>query len=246
MELTLVATYDEEDGGFRFTRTRSKKKTQQQVAPLIPEAVPEEEQHVRDETKSDAVETTTTTDDNNARPRRRRSARKGGGVDEEPRKAPEERRSPQASQANDRLQDQVPRKISERRPFNSSTVDGLLHEQDPRKTSERRPLNPSTADALLHEQDLRDQLPPSTQPVEVVTVDDTQKIALPFSDTPVIKRNKEFRQQGRKGNHRRSSTGWRGRRASSLIENGSDGGLDLLSCVDWRSVGVRADDSVVD
>lgn len=56
----------------------------------------------------------------------------------------------------------------------------------------------------------------------VSTVQDTTKIALPFSDTPVIKRNKEFRQHGSKG-HRRSSTGLRGRRASSLIDHGSDG-----------------------
>jgi kinetochore protein Mis13/DSN1 len=43
-------------------------------------------------------------------------------------------------------------------------------------------------------------------------------IALPFSDTPVINRNKEMRKQN-KGT-RRSSLGLRGRRASSLIENG--------------------------
>ncbi len=42
-------------------------------------------------------------------------------------------------------------------------------------------------------------------------------IALPLSDTPVINRNKELR---RKGGGRRSSLGMRGRRASSLIENG--------------------------
>ncbi|KAI9786989.1 MAG: hypothetical protein M1816_007740 [Peltula sp. TS41687] len=59
--------------------------------------------------------------------------------------------------------------------------------------------------------------------VVVTSVQDTtKKIAIPFSDTPVIKRNKEFRQHGSKG-HRRSSTGLRGRRASSLIDGGSDG-----------------------
>ncbi|KHN96991.1 Mis12-Mtw1 family protein [Metarhizium album ARSEF 1941] len=45
------------------------------------------------------------------------------------------------------------------------------------------------------------------------------KIALPMSDTPVINRNKEMRKKAGKGN-RRSSLGSRGRRASSLIENG--------------------------
>jgi kinetochore protein Mis13/DSN1 len=43
-------------------------------------------------------------------------------------------------------------------------------------------------------------------------------IALPFSDTPVINRNKELRKKGAGG--RRSSLGMRGRRASSLIDNG--------------------------
>jgi len=43
-------------------------------------------------------------------------------------------------------------------------------------------------------------------------------IALPFSDTPIINRNKELRKKGTSA--RRSSLGMRGRRASSLIENG--------------------------
>ena len=43
-------------------------------------------------------------------------------------------------------------------------------------------------------------------------------ISLPFSDTPVINRNKELRKKG--GSTRRSSLGMRGRRASSLIDNG--------------------------
>ncbi|RDW62597.1 hypothetical protein BP5796_10899 [Coleophoma crateriformis] len=43
-------------------------------------------------------------------------------------------------------------------------------------------------------------------------------ISLPCSDTPVINRNKELRKKG--GGQRRSSLGMRGRRASSLIDNG--------------------------
>jgi kinetochore protein Mis13/DSN1 len=45
-------------------------------------------------------------------------------------------------------------------------------------------------------------------------------IALPFSDTPVINRNKEFRKKGGASGSRRSSLGMRGRRASSLLDNG--------------------------
>ncbi|KAF2838087.1 hypothetical protein M501DRAFT_936475 [Patellaria atrata CBS 101060] len=48
------------------------------------------------------------------------------------------------------------------------------------------------------------------------------KIPLPFADTPVQKRNKAMRQGAAvDSGHRRSSTGMRGRRASSLIESGS-------------------------
>jgi kinetochore protein Mis13/DSN1 len=43
-------------------------------------------------------------------------------------------------------------------------------------------------------------------------------ISLPFSDTPIINRNKGLRKKG--NGTRRSSLGMRGRRASSLIENG--------------------------
>jgi kinetochore protein Mis13/DSN1 len=49
------------------------------------------------------------------------------------------------------------------------------------------------------------------------------KIMLPFADTPVITRNKEMRKGGKDG-HRRSSTGLRGRRASSLIDSGLSNG----------------------
>jgi kinetochore protein Mis13/DSN1 len=53
---------------------------------------------------------------------------------------------------------------------------------------------------------------------------DGTKIALPFADTPVIKRNKEMRREKSKSQHRRSSTGLRGRRASSLIDSGTSNG----------------------
>lgn len=56
----------------------------------------------------------------------------------------------------------------------------------------------------------------------------TTKIALPFADTPVITRNKEMRKNS--GGHRRSSTGLRGRRASSLIESGTSNGKHMRPC----------------
>ncbi|KAI9802686.1 MAG: hypothetical protein M1825_002708 [Sarcosagium campestre] len=51
---------------------------------------------------------------------------------------------------------------------------------------------------------------------------DATRIAIPFADTPVQRRNKEYRKQGTPG-QRRSSFGMRGRRASSLMDSGSSG-----------------------
>ncbi|OQV04705.1 hypothetical protein CLAIMM_09554 [Cladophialophora immunda] len=51
------------------------------------------------------------------------------------------------------------------------------------------------------------------------------KIALPFADTPVIKRNKAMREGKAGKGERRSSLGMRGRRASSLIESGNSSAL---------------------
>lgn len=52
-------------------------------------------------------------------------------------------------------------------------------------------------------------------------VGNTAKIALPVSDTPIIRRNQQFRQNaGGGGGNRRSSIGMRGRRASSLMDSG--------------------------
>jgi kinetochore protein Mis13/DSN1 len=68
------------------------------------------------------------------------------------------------------------------------------------------------------------------------------KIMLPFADTPVITRNKEMR-KGSKDGHRRSSTGMRGRRASSLIDSGLSNGKLITNCLISRSSGLLAVDS---
>ena len=54
------------------------------------------------------------------------------------------------------------------------------------------------------------------------------KVVIPLSDTPIIQRNKQFRKEvgGGGTSSRRSSLGLRGRRASSLIDNGQVGTLE--------------------
>ena len=62
-----------------------------------------------------------------------------------------------------------------------------------------------------------------THPIEYIF--DVTKIALPFADTPIIRRNKEMRKTN---GSRRSSLGNRGRRASSLIDTGKSNGMGPL------------------
>jgi kinetochore protein Mis13/DSN1 len=66
------------------------------------------------------------------------------------------------------------------------------------------------------------------------------KIALPFADTPVIKRNKEMRENKGKKGERRSSLSMRGRRASSLIETGNSNGKYGAIRIDSRLTGATA------
>lgn len=54
------------------------------------------------------------------------------------------------------------------------------------------------------------------------------RIQLPFADTPVIVRNIQMRKASAENGSRRSSSGMRGRRASSLIDEGRGNGESLL------------------
>ena len=65
-----------------------------------------------------------------------------------------------------------------------------------------------------------------THPIEISF--DATKIALPFADTPIIRRNKEMRKTNAA---RRSSLGMRGRRASSLIDTGKSNGNEFTRAV---------------
>jgi kinetochore protein Mis13/DSN1 len=61
--------------------------------------------------------------------------------------------------------------------------------------------------------------------LSVETTHKGTKIALPFADTPVQNRNKQMREKAAsKQKSRRSSSGIRGRRASSLLDSGTSNG----------------------
>ena len=95
-----------------------------------------------------------------------------------------------------------------------------------RRTKTKDPSTPAPAPEPRSE----DQ-PPETQeaaPTELPSIqnEEVTKVALPFADTPIIRRNQEMRANS---GQRRSSLGNRGRRASSLIDSGKSNGNTPLS-----------------
>lgn len=122
------------------------------------------------------------------------------------------------------------------------------HEQ-PQPEPQASPIRASHAKAQLNTKE-RSPSPEKARPVTVekkrrrvveaegdgaeraVEEQRTARIALPFADTPVIKRNKEMRKasadmaakSASAGGSRRTSSGMRGKRASSLMEEGKGSG----------------------
>lgn len=92
------------------------------------------------------------------------------------------------------------------------TSEPIVKTPKPKAKPQRReppPLEPS-----VHEPEAQEI---TRTPISDTSNAGTSKISLPFSDTPVIDRNKNMRKKDTK---RRSSLGLRGRRASSLIDAG--------------------------
>ena len=91
------------------------------------------------------------------------------------------------------------------------------HEAEPVKKSPPRPKN---QEPVSHNKDIAHEDKSEAQADHAST-----RIALPFADTPVIRRNKAMRENKSGKGERRSSLSLRGRRASSLIESGNSSAL---------------------
>jgi hypothetical protein len=209
MLIARVLAYDEDDDGFTFSRTRTKKRTQTKTA----EPVPEEPEPKAAPSKSHSAELVTNQRRKNApsqqlpenddQPRRRRSARLSG-----------EKAQPVA------VEQPLPARKSTGRSKRVTTPpppgqqeDDGLHVDKKRKKAGKAGAS-SEPEANGH----------GAESANGTAGNQGTKIALPFADTPVIRRNKEMRKGGGKGDRRRSSSGIRGRRASSLIESGQSNG----------------------
>lgn len=195
--------YDEEDDGFLFTRTRSKRT---KTAPAVQQPEP-----VREEIEEEAPKPAP------AKSRRKHSF----STPSAPAPAPEEkdvegvkrRRSARNSQ-DATIVDLPVLDVKKRRGKEKASVDGEAR-KDP-ETSKATQVEREGEESIQ-----RVEGTTQLQPVEVPR--DATKIALPFADTPIIRRNKEMR-KGADTGRRRSSMSNRGRRASSLIDTGKSNG----------------------
>ncbi|EME50018.1 hypothetical protein DOTSEDRAFT_68768 [Dothistroma septosporum NZE10] len=105
----------------------------------------------------------------------------------------------------------------------------LSNENDPAADISEGPAVQESTDAETQRKAQRSPNPEKAAPLTVakkrkhgangVEEERIMTISLPFADTPVIRRNKEMRKNSAES-HRRSSAGMRGKRASSLIDEG--------------------------
>ncbi|KAK8126785.1 Kinetochore protein mis13 [Apiospora kogelbergensis] len=230
-----LTSYDEQDGDFLFTRGTKKVKTahpepipEDEIA-SIPAPAPKKAGRPR-KTKASVASVAPVVEESPqpAPPPRRVSTRRSSQQAvhiEEPVAAPV-KAAPKTTRSSRSTRGRPPRSPTPEKPV----------EEEPRPKPTRNGVTKKTTKAREKPPPLPPTPPPAAAtpvqstatPMEVdgaadsrngsrSKTSDTKKIALPFSDTPVINRNKDMR---RKTGARRSSLGMRGRRASSLIDSG--------------------------
>ncbi|KAK1715856.1 Mis12-Mtw1 protein family-domain-containing protein [Colletotrichum lupini] len=210
------SVYDEQDGDFHFTRGSKSKR--------VKNAEPEPEPEPEIETEPAPLP-----------PKKSGRGRPAKGRASATAKAPEPsspvaapkaatsskprtRRTASTQPAEDDELQLLPPKRTTSRSTRSSTG----------KTEKAKPVRKPAPEPVPEEEAEHDEVDSATPrepepdrrrtPRAIEEPVESAKITLPVSDTPVINRNKEMRKKG--GGNRRSSTGMRGRRASSLIESG--------------------------
>ncbi|KAI1875595.1 uncharacterized protein JN550_001881 [Neoarthrinium moseri] len=218
-----LAAYDDSDGDFHFTRGTKRVKTTQ------PEPIPEDE----------VASIPAPAPRKAGRPPKSSKPREAPA--EEPQPASRRRTSTRKSSQVAVHQDEPapapppPQRTTRRRRRSSSENPEEAKEnvKEKAKEVERPRAKPKATNGASKSRHIDKDISPDLSPRPAISTPsalevgktrgkaakaaDSKKIALPFSDTPIINRNKEMR---RKTGGRRSSLGMRGRRASSLIDNG--------------------------
>ncbi|KAH7026068.1 Mis12-Mtw1 protein family-domain-containing protein [Microdochium trichocladiopsis] len=221
-----TSSYDEQDGDFQFTRAKPKKARTAQSAPIPeePEFVPvvavKKTTRPRQSAKTTAREGLPPSPPRQPAPQRT-SKRKSDQITRDVAPAEERQQSPPSPPP---VATQT--KKSRRKPPRTLPAEDDEEDSRPKTTRQLTRRGPKPE---ARQEEVLDEEHDDVEQVHAVDRDATpeattkakgKKIALPFADTPVINRNKEMRKQT--GGGRRSSLGMRGRRASSLIENGNN------------------------
>ncbi|KAK1593188.1 Mis12-Mtw1 protein family-domain-containing protein [Colletotrichum navitas] len=210
--LAATSVYDEQDGDFHFTRGSKSKRVKSAESEPEPETGPEPDPAPIVAKKS-----------GRGRPAKARASAAAKAPEPTPSvtapkaatsSRPRTRRTASLQPAEeDELEFVAPKRTTRRSTRNST---GKADKPEKERPLNRPPPVPEEDHdaATATPMEVERQRTPRVmdEPVE------SEKITLPVSDTPVINRNKEMRKKG--GGNRRSSTGMRGRRASSLIESG--------------------------
>lgn len=217
--LTGFTGYDEEDDGFTFTRVKKKK---QHERPQQPEATQDESSSAQLVASNQQQEQQAPTVNGGTVQAAKKQRTRMSFSTPNPKQTQNVRRSKRLSAENQEEGASSPPLKTKRAEDQTKS-----RQAPPKHVSSEKPTKPNR----------------TPQPIVVsgATVQDTEqdsaatKIALPFADTPVIRRNKAMRENQSGKGERRSSLSLRGRRASSLIESGSSNG---------RSQADRSDDEL--
>ncbi|KAI1142475.1 Mis12-Mtw1 protein family-domain-containing protein [Hypoxylon sp. FL0543] len=213
-----LAAYDEQDGDFHFTRGSKRIKTQPEPIPEdepapAPVPAPAPARKGRPPKQSKVKEKEPEVQPPQPVPRRnakRRSNQITSDQDEAPTQTPP---PPPAPPQRKRGRGRPSAEKTEKEPVKEVKATNGISRKEKQRQMEAEP----EAEEEVPEE------PGQSTPIDVPRArggektSESKKIALPFSDTPIMNRNKEMR---RKTGARRSSLGMRGRRASSLIDNG--------------------------
>lgn len=149
-----------------------------------------------------------------------------------PQNVPSETPAPRTTQkkARRKLPTTPEREAAEKKPVRRSK---RLSDENPHAQPQVSPQRPGHARS--HANTDRSPSPGKARPLTVEKkrkhgpngMEEEQKIMriqLPFQDTPVIRRNRDMRKSSGEGMNRRTSSGMRGHRASSMIDEGRGNG----------------------
>jgi kinetochore protein Mis13/DSN1 len=219
---TAKAAYDEDDDGFQFSRRTSKRTSKAQAVPA-PEPIPEEP----------PAKSARAQDPLPAKPSARRKKTTTTVVELQVSDSQKRRRSTRLS--GDREELEVRPKAAEPAAAKRTKKSAPLDKERRKQITPVPEAQPEQKSAFVGAKT------PTQNELTVAKKRDpnAQRIMLPFADTPVITRNKEMR-KGSKDGHRRSSTGLRGRRASSLIDSGMSNG-EFLNMSKDRAMRLKSD-----